>query len=248
MRPTRDDFTQTIILAAGNGSRLGGGHGVPKPLTKVGGVPLIAHALSQARSSGCIEALIVVGHEGARVRAAVEQMATGLRVRFVTTPDPSSPNGVSLLATEALAARHFFLQMVDHVFSAVVLPRLTASPFEPAECGRVLVDRTPGADVDLEDATKVRLLGSLVVAIGKGIEPWEAVDAGCFALTDTVFAALRQVPASDPRTVSSGMQQMASRGSLGAVALAGVEWTDVDTPSDREVAERVLAGVSQRPL
>jgi bifunctional UDP-N-acetylglucosamine pyrophosphorylase/glucosamine-1-phosphate N-acetyltransferase len=62
---------QTVILAAGNGSRLGAGaSGIPKPLVRVAGRPLIAHALGHAERSGCTEAVIVTGYEGERVRAA----------------------------------------------------------------------------------------------------------------------------------------------------------------------------------
>src|SRR5919206_2773478 len=90
---------QTIILAAGVGARLAGsGRGLPKPLMTVSGSPLIAHALAHASASGCRDAVIVIGHEGARVREAVEAMAPAIRVQFVTNPDPTTPNGESLLA------------------------------------------------------------------------------------------------------------------------------------------------------
>ena len=233
--------TQTVILAAGNGSRLAREWpGVPKPLMTVGGVPLLAHALSHARDSGCLEAIIVVGHEREQVAAAARAMSSGLEIRFVETPDPSAPNGVSLLAAEQLARPRFFLQMVDHLFDDLVLPKLAGTPFAYGEGGRVLVDRAPG-EIDLEDATKVRLAGDRVVAIGKGIEPWDAIDAGCFALTGAIFTALRETPPSEPKTVSSGMRQLAARGLLRAVDVGGLDWVDVDTPADRESAERLLA-------
>ena len=234
------EFRQTIILAAGNGTRLAGANGVPKPLTPVGGVPLVAHALAHARASGCVEAVVVVGKHASRVKAAVQEMAVDIRIRFVTTPDPDAPNGVSLLAAEPVAAPRFFLQMVDHVFAGITLPTLIAEPFRDGEAGRVLVDTTPGADLDVGDATKVRLRRDRVVAIGKAIEPWHAIDAGCFALTSAVFDALRKVRASEPQTVSSGMRQLAKRGGLCACDLGSVEWVDVDTAADRDAAERLI--------
>jgi 1L-myo-inositol 1-phosphate cytidylyltransferase len=234
------DVTQTVILAAGNGSRLAReSAGIPKPLMTVGGIPLLAHALSHARASGCLEAIIVVGHERERVANAARSMSSGLALRFVETPDPSAPNGVSLLAAAPLAAPRFFLQMVDHLFAEVALPKLTRVALAGDEGGRVLVDRAPG-DIDLEDATKVRLDGERVVAIGKCIEPWDVVDAGCFVLTGAIFEALSEAPATEPRTVSSGMRRLAALGLLGAVDVDGIEWVDVDTPADRESAERLL--------
>jgi len=238
--PSSESVSQTVILAAGNGSRLGSAaNGVPKPLMTVGGIPLVAHALGHARASGCVEAVVVVGHESTRVQAAVQALATGLTIRFVESPDATAPNGVSLLAAEPLAAPRFFLQMVDHLFGDIALPKLVASPLRPDETGRVLVDRAP-EDIDLRDATRVRLAGGRVQAIGKGLEPWDAIDAGCFVLTSGVFDALRRAPASEPRTVSSGMRQLASRGSLGAVEVNGTRWVDVDTPADIDLAETLL--------
>jgi choline kinase len=237
-RPPR--VTQTVILAAGSGSRLISSRGdLPKPLVTVAGVPLVAHALAHARASGCTEAVVVIGFDGDRVRAAVEQMAPDLYVRFMTSPDHSAPNGVSLLAAEPVAAPIFFLQMVDHLFGDVALPKLIAAPMS-SEAGRVLVDRAP-VELDLADATRVRLSGARVTAIGKGIDPWDAIDAGCFVLTNAVFDALRAVPNGVAKTVSAGMRQLVARGLLHAVDVAGTGWVDVDTPADRTIAERLLS-------
>lgn len=236
-----DTVTQIVILAAGSGSRLASARGdVPKPLMTVAGVPLIGHALAHARSAGCTDAVVVIGYEGARVRAAVEAMSTGLTIRFVESPDYSLPNGVSLLAAAPLAAPRFYLQMVDHLFATPVLRTLAAAPFDRSEGGRVLVDRAP-VNLDLDDATKVRLDGRRVRAIGKGLEPWDAIDAGCFVLSHDIFNALQRVPADEPRTVSSGMRQLVADERLTSVDVNGVEWMDVDTPADREAGERLLS-------
>jgi choline kinase len=237
---------QTVILAAGLGSRLGSADaGVPKPLLEVGGAPLITQALAHAEASGCREAVVVIGYEGARVRAAVEALCTPLTIRFVETPDPAAPNGHSLLAAEPLAAARFFLQMVDHVYARAVLPLLDEGPARESEAGRLLTDRAPDGP-DLDDATKVRLDGDRITAIGKGIDPWDAIDTGCFVLTAAVFEALRQVPATEPRTVSSAMRGLAGRRALFAVDIGGVRWADVDTPADRESAERLLPAIAAR--
>jgi len=231
--------TQTVILAAGFGSRLGSAaSGIPKPLMAVDGVPLVEHALRHARASGCDEAIIVVGHQAARVKAAIEALPVRLHVRFVETADPALPNGVSLLAAEPLARPQFFLQMVDHVFSDVTLPRLIATPLAADEAGRVLVDRAP-RDLDLDGATKVRRSGDRVTAIAKGLEPWDAVDAGCFVLTAAVFEALRRAPDSE-RSVSAGMRQLAACRALGSVEVGNTVWVDTDTPADLVLAESLI--------
>lgn len=239
--------TQTVILAAGTGTRLADTRGdVPKPLMTVGGVPLIRHALDHALIAGCHEAVIVIGYEGARVRAEIEALRHPLTLRFVTTPDPMLPNGVSLLASASVTHPMFYLQMVDHLFAEPTLPKLTAQPWAPHEGGRVLVDTAPASSLDLDDATRVRLDRGTVMAIGKGLPEWDAIDAGCFVLTHAVYDALRQVSADEARSVSSGMRELVRLGALNAIDTDGVEWMDVDTPADREAAERLLATAAAR--
>jgi choline kinase len=182
----------------------------------------------------------VIGHEGRRVRAAVEAIATAMTVRFIENPDPTTPNGESLLVAQAYAHDRFFLQMVDHLFAEAVLPWLASGELDDRTAGRLLVDRAP-VNLDVSDATKVRLAGDRVAAIGKGIEPWDAIDTGCFLLTPRIFDALRAVPPAEPRTVSSAMRRLVERSALGARELAGVRWIDVDTPADRADAEQLLA-------
>jgi choline kinase len=239
---------QTVVLAAGLGSRLGSAEsGVPKPLIDVAGKPLVAHTLEQALAAGCARAVIVIGHEGERVRDAVERLHSPLAITFVENRDIEAPNGVSLLRAEAFAEERFFLQMVDHVFCGVALTALTATPFAAGEAGRLLVDRAPGA-IDIPDATKVRLgADGRVIAIGKQIDPWDAIDAGCFVLTRVVFAALRRVATTEPLTVSAGMRQLAAANALGTATVT-VDWADVDTPVDHAFAERLLAVTTNDPM
>ena len=233
--------TQTVILAAGSGSRLAPTRGdVPKPLMTVCGVPLIAHALSHAAAAGCEEALIVLGYEATRVRAAIDTMASPMTMRFLYSPDHTAPNGVSLLAAESGADPIFYLQMVDHLFARPALLRLASQPLTSLEAGRVLVDSCPSADIDLDDATKVTLSDDRVTAIGKGLALWDAIDAGCFVLTHAVFDALREVRPPEGVTVSAGMRRLVQQGRLGSVDIRGAAWVDVDTPTDRERAERLL--------
>lgn len=230
---------QTVILAAGDGHRLTGSRpGVPKPLLHVGGRPLLAHALGQAVAAGCKEAVVVVKHRANAVEAFLDGLSTKLRIRTVHNPH-EGPNGLSLLAAQPLAGARFFLQMADHVFTAPVLARL-ADPDLDQKHARVLVDRHP-RNIDLLHATKVRLAGQRVVAIGKQVDPWDAVDAGCFVLTTGVFDALGEVPDTEPLTVSSGIRRLAAQGMMSAVDLEDVAWMDVDTPEDQEGAEQLFA-------
>src|SRR5439155_502343 len=118
-RSTRNHRCARFRRAANGFYFLAGPH--PRSLMPRARGALTAHALAHAAASGCDEAVIVIGHEGARVRAAVEAMPPVIALRFVENRDPTTPNGESLLAAEPCAADRFFLQMVDHLFAEPVL-------------------------------------------------------------------------------------------------------------------------------
>lgn len=228
---------QTVILAAGNGQRLGAlGQGLPKPLLRVGGRPLIEHALDQAVAAGCEEAVIVLGHGAGQLQEQLARIPTPLRIRIALNPNYHLPNGMSLLAAEPFAEERFFLQMADHVFSEPVLERLT----DPSQDGaaRLLVDHSP-RDLDEADATKVRIQEGRVTAIGKELVPYDAVDAGCFLLDRRVFQALHEL-SGETASVSAGMERLAVARALAPIRLEGVTWVDVDTPADWGRAEVLL--------
>lgn len=70
--------TQIIILAAGQGKRMGGD--LPKVLVPLDGKPLIGHLLERVRASGvCRTPTIVVGH-----RADLVEKTLGPRYNYVT--------------------------------------------------------------------------------------------------------------------------------------------------------------------
>jgi 1L-myo-inositol 1-phosphate cytidylyltransferase len=237
---------QTVILAAGLGSRLQvDGRLLPKPLTPVAGLPLVEHALRHAEASGVEEAVIVLGSEAERIAAYLHGRRGGLRIRTVFNPHFRQPNGVSLLAAEPLVSGRFFLQMADHLFASPVLPILDQSLADGGDLPRLLVDA--GAEgIDLDDATKVRIEGGRIRAIGKSLSHWDAVDTGCFRLDARVFDALRQAGREGPPSVSAGMTWLAERGMLVPAPLTNVAWADVDTPVDRDRAERLqCVGLSE---
>ncbi len=237
---------QTVILAAGNGSRLSATRGqLPKPLVRVAGQALIEHALDQAVAAGVEEAIIVTGNAADQMRAHLESVDTSLKLTVVYNERYHDPNGVSLLCAEPYITGAFYLQMADHVFAHPVLHFLDRADAAPAQCARLLVDFHP-VNLDEDDATKVRVAGSHITAIGKDIFPYDAVDTGCFRLDPRVFDALHEVARSEAPSVTLGMRRLLGRGELASVPLSGVRWTDVDTPEDYAKAEMLLSAIRRR--
>ncbi len=243
MRDASEAPRQAVVLAAGHGQRIGSQeHGVPKPLMRVAGRPLLEFALEQAAAAGCDEALVVVGNGSSSVEDYLHSTETPLAVRIVLNPACHHPNGISLLAAEPLVKGPFYLQMSDHLFEESVLPRLGAAGGAPGYCQRLLVDRSPLYS-DEEDATKVRLEGGMVTEIGKKLRSWDAVDTGCFLLDGRVFDALRKVKRAEETSVTAGMEQLIAAGLLAAVLLEGVAWVDVDTIRDQKEAETLFGAL-----
>jgi CTP:molybdopterin cytidylyltransferase MocA len=77
-----------LVLAAGAGRR----YGCAKALVPYRGSPLVRRAAATVHAAGCAPALVVVGAEAARVRAAVPGLA------FVDNPDWPTGMGSSLRA------------------------------------------------------------------------------------------------------------------------------------------------------
>lgn len=238
---TSNPVRQTVILAAGNGSRLSATRsGLPKPLVKVAGRALIDHALAHAAAAGCEEALVVTGNGAEQLSAHLEGARNPLAVRLIHNQRYHDPNGVSLLAAAPFVTGRFFLQMADHVFARPVLSLLAAQAAAPIDCLRLLVDFHP-IGLDEDDATKVTVRDGRITAIGKDLRKYDAVDTGCFLLDQRVFGALREVAKVEPPSVTLGMRRLITTGELAAVALSGVRWTDVDTPEDYAKAELLLS-------
>lgn len=236
---------QTVILAAGNGSRLSATRGaLPKPLIRVAGQALIDHALEQAVLAGVEEAVVVTGNAADQMERHLAGLSLPLRLTLVHNPRYHEPNGVSLLTAAAHVRGPFFLQMADHVFARPVLAMLAEGEGHSGQ-SRLLVDWHP-VGVDEADATKVRATGAEITAIGKDVYPYDAVDTGYFLLDPSVFEALQRVAEREPPSVTLGMRQLIAERQLVQVPLVGARWTDVDTAEDYARAELLLAGRRRR--
>ena len=94
-----------LILAAGDGGRLYPlTDGVPKPLLKLHGRPIINHVLDGLMSCGVDDATIVVGYRGDALRAALENRSPrGMTLHFVENPAHELENARSIWAARYAA-------------------------------------------------------------------------------------------------------------------------------------------------
>ena len=233
-----------IVLAAGFGSRLEGSSDETdlKPLTPVGGVPLLHRTVRSLQLAGCRRVVVVVGHGADEVQAGVRPHFNGsLDLRCVVNERYDLSNGVSVLAARDAVDGAFVLTMADHVFSDDVM-RLASSHTPPSEGATLLVDYDIDGVFDLDDATKVREEDGRIVAIGKQIADYNCIDTGLFVCTEALMDALADVfEERGDASLSDGVQRLAAAGRMTVLDIGDGFWQDVDTPEMLAEAERRLA-------
>jgi choline kinase len=236
--PARD----AVILAAGNGDRFKRSPYHSKLLHPVLGQPLILRTLESAAAAGISSVTVVLGYEADRVRAVIERHPLpGVSIRFVYNPDWHRENGISTLtARQLIGTRRFALLMGDHLFDPRVLERARTLPAATGD-SLLAVDRHVTDPVVIAEGTRVRLEGDRIIAIGKQLEPWDAIDTGLFVFSPDIFETLKEAIDQGQTTLSAGVQRLAARGRMRGIEIGGASWCDVDTAEDLEAAESLLS-------
>ena len=218
--------SRAVILAAGNGDRFHNPTHDSKLLEPLLGRPILLRTLEAAHEAGIRHVTLVVGYQADRVRQAAERGAPdGLALTFAFNPEWRLENGVSALAARTLiGSDRFALLMGDHVFEPPVLQRMLRATLDADE-SLLAVDARPATPEQADEATKVRRDGSRIVAIGKDLKDYDA---------------LEQAQAAGDTTLSGGVRQLAARGLMRAMEIGDANWCDIDTVSDLAAAESAL--------
>ncbi|MBK8173346.1 MAG: NTP transferase domain-containing protein [Sandaracinaceae bacterium] len=231
---------KAIILAAGRGERLVSGLAYPKPLKRVGGVPLIVRILRNLERAGVDEVGIIVGYLGDVLTAALRRYPFKMKLTFIENDEWHKPNGTSLLKARDFVTEATFVLMSDHLWSPELLTAVARYPLDEDEA--VLgIDFDVPRCFDLPDATKVFIDGDRVVNIGKQLETFHALDTGVFRITPALMDELARVNGPDGCSLSQGVAALAARGQMRVVDVGDAMWIDVDTPATHAFAERQLS-------
>jgi 1L-myo-inositol 1-phosphate cytidylyltransferase len=234
---------EAVVLMAGAGSRLRiAGHKLPKPLVPLLGRPLISYTFETLVRAGIKTVYAVVGFESGILVPEVEQMVPrGLAVRFIENPDWKKQNGISVLAAAPHVSSPFLLTMADHLFDQAIVDLVLHAPVDDEL--NLAIDRKLDSICDIDDAMKVRTRADRVVAIGKDLTDYDAIDTGIFLCSETIFdyleAAKSRSRGSDC-SLADGVRAMAAAGKVGAIDIGDVWWQDIDTPEMLAAAEKYL--------
>ncbi|MGI8889695.1 MAG: NTP transferase domain-containing protein [Chthoniobacterales bacterium] len=234
-------ITDAVILMAGTGSRLRATGGtLPKPLVPIEGRAIISHILDALRQVGISTLHVVVGWESERLLAGLSPLLPGgMRLHPIENPEWQKQNGISLLAAAPHLAEPFLLLMGDHLFEARLLQDLVRQA-DPAVLN-LAVDRKIESIFDLDDAMKVQTSEGRIVAIGKTLDRYDAIDTGIFVCPAEIFAYLDKVRVNQDCSLADGVRAMAEEGKARVIDIGDAWWQDVDDGGMLREAETVAA-------
>jgi 2-aminoethylphosphonate-pyruvate transaminase len=227
-----------VVLAAGLGVRLRPRtETVPKGLLEVGGATLLARSLAALGAHGVTRAVIVTGHLGERVRAALGARCAGVALEYVENARYASTGSMASLAAARAAiagAPAILLLESDLLYDPAALADLAAAP-QPD----VLLAAEPTGHDDVLLCADAR---GRLVKLGKHLPAADARTAvGCLVgisrlsarFLERLFAAAAAEPAWSARHYEECIADAASAEQPVHVALArGLVWTEVDTEED----------------
>jgi 1L-myo-inositol 1-phosphate cytidylyltransferase len=234
-------INQAVILVAGSGSRLRIANStILKPLIPIHGKPLLSYTIDALVSVGVEKIVAVVGFEGESISSSVRPLIPPpIEIQFVKNSDWKKQNGISLLSAASNLTAPFFLTMSDHLFDRSILDIL----LREAVLAKVnlAIDRKLNAIFDLEDAMKVQTRADQMIAIGKNLSAYNAIDTGLFVCSTEIFDYLKLAVHDGDCSLADGVRLMAKDDKVRVIDIGDAWWQDVDTPAMLEEAERKMS-------
>ena len=235
------EITDAVVLMAGTGSRLrASGEILAKPLVPISRRPLISYTIDALRKVSVRNLHPVVGADGGALVAALRVLVPyPMHLSPISNPDWQKQNGISVLCAAERVREPFFLTMGDHLFDPSVLARVIEHA-DPSELN-LAIDRKIKGIFDLDDAMKVQTKGDRVIAIGKNLTTYDAIDTGVFLCPNELFDYLRRARINGDCSLADGVRLMAEDGKVRGIDIGDTWWQDVDTFAMRKRAEEELS-------
>lgn len=229
------------ILAAGTGERLkAAGIEGPKPLLKVGGVPLVERCLRELAAAGVTEAVGIVNEVSEAVIRHVQTLSGVPATRWIVKTTASSLESLYTIVPE-LRGEPYLLTTIDSVSPPGTLARFVER-----------ASAVPAADVVLavtdfvEDEKPLRLLfapGGRVTALGATVRDSRFVTAGIYWVSAAVQSSIERSKSRNLASLRWLLQSFVEDG-LRVYAVPVPKTVDVDRPEDVARAEELLGGAA----
>jgi 1L-myo-inositol 1-phosphate cytidylyltransferase len=238
--------SDAVILMAGLGSRLRStANDMPKPLIQIAGRPVFSYTIDALKAARIETLHIVVGFNGDELLAGLKPLVPReMHLHPIQNPEWQKQNGISVLAAKPYVGSTFILTMGDHLFE----PSMVDLLIRAGDFGvlNLAVDRKISAIFDLPDAMKIKTRGDRIVAIGKELKDFDAVDTGLFVTSPGIFDYLARAKRDGDCSLADGVRAMATDGKARAIDIGEAWWQDIDTPEMLAAAERVLGDSGHR--
>jgi choline kinase len=245
-----------VILAAGQGARLNGGHGdTPKCLVSLGGESLLSRNIRLLRSAGIDDVVVVVGCAADQVRRSAADAT------FVENEIFARTNSLySLWLTRAHLSDGFVVMNCDVLVHPQLLADLMGTRYEDA----LLVDFCESPTQYGEEEMKVQVRRGCVADISK-VMPSADADGENIGLAKFGRDGARVLIEEMDALVAAGefkawapraFKHFARRRPLHVVGTRGLPWIEIDFPDDyRRAIDVVLpcidghvAGISEERI
>ncbi|HJZ75743.1 MAG TPA: phosphocholine cytidylyltransferase family protein [Vicinamibacterales bacterium] len=236
--------TRAVILAAGNGKRMGSlTADRPKAMLEVDGRSLIERSLDALAACGIADVTIVAGYQQQRLRDHL-----GASARFVDNPRYRDTNSLySLWLAREVLLEGAVVMNSDILVSPELLLRLVAAPVEDA----ALIDESSPLD---DETMKVKTWQGFAIDFSKELAPWDADGENVGVLK---FGARggRRLAAHLDALIAAGAENawapmafraLAQEWPLRAVTTDGWPWTEIDFPADLDRARQIVVPAMSR--
>ena len=233
-------ITDAVILMAGTGSRLRvGGVSLAKPLVEVGGRPIFSYTVESLRAVGICRLHVVVGYESESLLAQLRPLVPPeIEFQPIHNPAWQKQNGISVLAAAPHLTKPFLLLMGDHLFERSLLQAFVRQ-IDPRYL-HLAIDRKLDRIFDLDDAMKVRSSGDRLLAIGKKLTDYDAIDTGIFACPVEFFHYLETAKVDGDCSLADGVRAVAAADQMRLIDIGDGWWQDVDDRAMLDEAESRL--------
>jgi len=249
--------SRAIILAAGNGSRMGRlTADRPKSMLEIDGRSIIERALDALAASGVGDVTVVAGYQSERLRQHLGARADSANsavafphVRVIENTRYRETNSLfSLSLARDVLARGAVVLNSDVLLSPELVARLVEARVDDA----ALVDTTSTL---ADEEMKVRIWNGFAMDFSKQLPPWEA-HAENVGLLKFGARGGRRLVAHIDALLADGHENtwapkafaaLAREWPLRAIETGGLPWTEIDFPEDLERArDMVAARVARR--
>src|SRR6266404_3863988 len=239
-------ITDAVILMAGIGSRLRpSGNDLPKPLIQIAGRAVFSYTISALERAGIKTIHVITGYNSDVLLAGLQPLIpAGMELHPIHNAEWKKQNGISVLAARPHLHAPFLLTMGDHLFGSLIVDRTVQNA--DLEVLNVAVDRKLDAVFDLADAMKIKTGADRVVAIGKDLKDYDAIDTGLFVCSTEIFDYLERAKCDGDCSLADGVRAMAADGKVRAIDIGDGWWQDIDTPEMLAAAEKALGDSRHR--